>query len=153
MRDTDATLQDGEGDLDVTPELLEAFRRSLKNAKIEISLLAGPWTPELVTATAPVKDEKMLVLAAETIYSPSSTPAFTKTVLDLLRTGESGRAIVAAKRVYFGVGGGVADFEKTVEQMGAKLASLNGTGIPGADPALADAEGGVARWIGEITLV
>ena len=80
----------------------------------------------------PGGDERVLVLASETIYSPSSMRLFTETVLDLLSpragTGRSqhlavftsggavmtveatARALVAAKRVYFGVGGGVDEF-------------------------------------------
>ena len=55
---------------------------------------------------------KVLILASETIYSPVSLPVFTRTLLDILGQGyRRGKALVAAKKVYFGVGGGVAEFE------------------------------------------
>ncbi|TFY53690.1 hypothetical protein EVJ58_g9314 [Rhodofomes roseus] len=78
-----------------------------------------------------------IVLTSETIYRPESLPALVRvmrsacapadglaegtarmTIRDTL--GEDGRApylcLVAAKRVYFGVGGGVAEFVKAVEE-------------------------------------
>lgn len=69
------------------------------------------------------------MLASETIYSPGSIAVFTETLLDLLSLppgskspalgstanaaaspAAAPRALVAAKRVYFGVGGGVDEF-------------------------------------------
>lgn len=145
-------LQDEEGDLDITPELMAAFNSWLKEARFDISFIAGPWQPELVSSLAPKKDEDILVLAAETIYSPASTAAFTKTTLDILRAAKSGKALVAAKRVYFGVGGGVVDFKQAVERQGGRVKTCSGTGIPGADLELQDGGAGVARWIGKVTV-
>jgi protein-histidine N-methyltransferase len=62
-----------------------------------------------------------LVLASETIYAPASLRAFASTVLGLLtRCGADGgvRAFVAAKMVYFGVGGGVEEFLGAVGALG-----------------------------------
>lgn len=69
------------------------------------------------------------MLASETIYSPTSIGVFTETLLELLSLppgsnppapgstanpavspAATTRALVAAKRVYFGVGGGVDEF-------------------------------------------
>ena len=75
-----------------------------------------------------------LVLASETIYAPASLEAFTSTVVELLSpsprslhlppshssttTAHSSLALVAAKRIYFGVGGGVDAFMRSLEGRG-----------------------------------
>ncbi|OAP63476.1 hypothetical protein AYL99_02703 [Fonsecaea erecta] len=92
----------------------------------------------------------LLILASETIYSPASIKTFSETVIALLHlqrnpssrsrrqsgtriegevmTGRgsaqplppSTRAWVAAKRVYFGVGGGVDEFAREMDRLGAR---------------------------------
>jgi len=47
-----------------------------------------------------------LVLSSEGIYSPVSLPQFTSVLVTCLR----GHALVASKKIYFGVGGGINDF-------------------------------------------
>lgn len=66
-----------------------------------------------------------LILASETIYSLETLGDFTQTVLDLLRrSGPRSRAWVAAKRVYFGVGGGVDTFVAEVHRRGGDVDEL-----------------------------
>ncbi|KIW83642.1 hypothetical protein Z517_02888 [Fonsecaea pedrosoi CBS 271.37] len=80
------------------------------------------------------KPTNLLILASETVYSPSSIKAFTETVLGILashyrrfraapvigRPPPPPRAWVAAKRVYFGVGGGVDEFVREVDRLGGR---------------------------------
>ena len=90
----------------------------------------------------------LLVLGAETIYSPFALRSFTDTVFALLRskgqadgqngavdTGDSGAessksgpgrpvCIVAAKKLYFGVGGSLDDFVDLAREMGATVTEL-----------------------------
>jgi len=47
-----------------------------------------------------------LVLSSEGIYSPKSLPQFTSTLVTCL----GGHALVASKKAYFDVGGGVTEF-------------------------------------------
>lgn len=61
---------------------------------------------QLLSSSSP--DGYDLVLGSETIYSPATTGLFTDVLLGALKKG--GRGLVAAKRIYFGVGGSVADF-------------------------------------------
>jgi protein-histidine N-methyltransferase len=49
-----------------------------------------------------------MVLSSEGIYSPTSLPQFTKVLVTCLR----GQALIASKKVYFGVGGGIIEFER-----------------------------------------
>ncbi|KAL8791034.1 MAG: hypothetical protein Q9213_000241 [Squamulea squamosa] len=103
------------------------FQGFLSKANIEIQPISGSWGPDLSTIALPESSEAsnhVLILASETIYSPSSTRAFTETLLDLLRRSEKngGRAtaLVAAKRVYFGVGGGVDEFLVVLRELGGQ---------------------------------
>jgi protein-histidine N-methyltransferase len=47
-----------------------------------------------------------LILSSEGIYSPVSLPQFTLVLVTCL----GGHALIASKKVYFGVGGGVVEF-------------------------------------------
>lgn len=119
------------GDLEISPEAISMFKDRLTNSNISISGISGAWGPvftELVkhsyTANDTDQQSVNILLASETIYSPISIYSFTRTLLTLiadLRTVEPGCrtiALVAAKRVYFGVGGGINEFVAVVEEMG-----------------------------------
>lgn len=106
-----------EEELDITPELLDGFKNDLTRRGISIDFISGAWSPEFVDLvfSNPGNDEcRTLIMASETIYSPASLEAFSKTLLSLLSrsstAGVKSRAFVAAKKVYFGVGGGVDEF-------------------------------------------
>ncbi|KAF9894226.1 hypothetical protein FE257_007728 [Aspergillus nanangensis] len=106
-----------EEELDITPELVERFERDLADKGITVDFISGAWSDAFVDLVYSSIDQglrKTWVLASETIYSPASLSAFSETLLSLLcRSAESGgssRALVAAKKVYFGVGGGVDEF-------------------------------------------
>lgn len=106
-----------EEELDITPELVDDFKNDLARRGISIDFISGAWSPEFVDfvfSTRCGEDYKTLVMASETIYSPASLTAFSETLLALLHRSNTNaaksRALVAAKKVYFGVGGGVDEF-------------------------------------------
>ncbi|OJJ46280.1 hypothetical protein ASPZODRAFT_66941 [Penicilliopsis zonata CBS 506.65] len=129
-----ATTSDNKDDdmlLDITPELVEAFQTDLAQRGIIINFISGAWSPAFVDlAFSPVAQSPMmtLVLASETIYSPASLQAFTDTLVELLRRSgtmeaSTSKAYIAAKRVYFGVGGGVDEFLEVLKgSTGGELA-------------------------------
>ncbi|KAJ0421037.1 hypothetical protein BJY00DRAFT_114492 [Aspergillus carlsbadensis] len=101
--------------LDITPDLLSAFQTDMARRGITISFVSGAWSPsfvDLVFSSPELVGFNTLILASETIYSPTSLRAFSETLLTLLRRpfAAGSRALVAAKKVYFGVGGGVDEF-------------------------------------------
>ncbi|CAE6410605.1 unnamed protein product [Rhizoctonia solani] len=98
------------GDLAFTPALRAAFLNSLASLHIELQFFSGPW--EGFAPTTPYD----LVLTSETIYQPTSLPSLVRLLRDA--TGPSGRCLVAAKMVYFGVGGGIKEFEQVLKQHG-----------------------------------
>jgi protein-histidine N-methyltransferase len=121
------------GELPLPRALRAAFTQSLADAGITLRFFAGGWS------SFPVDAPYTLVLSSETIYETRSLPA----LIRLLRlaasatpAGEDGDAVsdrlsaatsrlrvsprtktlVAAKVLYFGVGGGVSDFADAVER-------------------------------------
>lgn len=126
------------GTLPLSPELIAAFLASLKEHRITIRLFSGSWETFDATCAGGPFD---VVLTSETIYRPESLRALVKVMHDActvsgsleektamaqVKIGDANReqasgdgqylCLVAAKRVYFGVGGGVAEFIKAVEE-------------------------------------
>lgn len=105
--------------LDLSPSFLSSFESNLlRDHHIHISAVSGAWSPafdDLITKPqfSPASSNT-LILASETIYSPASLPAFTNTLIHILSTvekqGGEACALIAAKKIYFGVGGGVDEF-------------------------------------------
>ncbi|KAF8426259.1 hypothetical protein EV426DRAFT_21295 [Tirmania nivea] len=113
------TLPSG-GDLDVTAELKASFLSSLQSANIDIGFISGAWGAEMLSLLSSDSHPHSacrpydLVLGSETIYEPRTMGAFANVFLGAL--GPSGRGLVSAKRMYFGVGGSVAGFRELVER-------------------------------------
>lgn len=105
-----------EGEIEITAELLQAFHNKLASSKVSLHFFSGCWGPEFVsyvTSSMPVATTSSIILAAETIYSPAATTFFTDALMEILKAQNSS-ALVAAKKVYFGVGGSIEDFCDTV---------------------------------------
>lgn len=144
-----------EGDLQITRDLLTAFDLELKAANVNISTISGAWGSTFVDLTHGISitsggsPDLTLILASETIYSPASLRDFTYTVLSLLSQHDSplckAIALVAAKRMYFGVGGGINEFMAVLEELG-------GTGRYVWDSSQEERGQGVGRCILEVSL-
>ncbi|KAL2207172.1 hypothetical protein CC79DRAFT_1332973 [Sarocladium strictum] len=124
-----------EGEVELGPEVLQAFQAFLQDHAIDLKFLSGGWSPDfcqLIEEASPLTTERRsLVLGAETIYSPFALQAFTETIFSILeqeKTRQSSTsaatAIIGAKRLYFGVGGSLDDFVAAVQERGARVASL-----------------------------
>ena len=61
---------------------------------------------------------RLTILGAETIYSPFALKTFADTLVALLETISANEktAMIAAKKVYFGVGGSLEDFCDAVRE-------------------------------------
>jgi protein-histidine N-methyltransferase len=131
-----AALDADDGELEITPELVEAFRSFLAASHISLSFCSGGWSPEFVEllySTAfgtTAQNLQTLVLGAETIYSPYALSAFSETLLSILRREKADRpegkaaAIVGAKKLYFGVGGSLDDFVERMRSLGTTVDTL-----------------------------
>ena len=112
------------GDIECLDDLSPDFQAFLRKCNIEIRAISGSWGSDFATMALAESSETpndVMILASETIYSPASTRTFTETLLDLLRRSEKagGKAValVAAKKVYFGVGGSVDDFLTVLREL------------------------------------
>ena len=118
------------GDLEITPDLLSRFIKDLSEKAIYISGISGTWNGAFTDLLVPFENSQRrsrietIFLASETIYSPKSVHAFTQVLLKALESAEEthgrGRAFVAAKKFYFGVGGGVDEFLKVLSELGGR---------------------------------
>lgn len=140
QRHHDQLIQDAlsstEGELEITEQIVGSFKSFLTSAGINLSFVSGGWSPELVelvyssSASLPNGSGgggslQTLIMGAETIYSPFALSSFTDTLLSILRrereaqSSRQATAIIAAKRLYFGVGGSLDDFVDKMRDLGA----------------------------------
>ncbi|THZ04073.1 hypothetical protein D6C95_03457 [Aureobasidium pullulans] len=134
------------GDLENIPALFPEFLASLAASHIQLSFISGPWGPtlaSLIPESAP--DMGSLILASETIYSPASTTAFVDLLINLLSRTKMAKAIVAAKRFYFGVGGSVDHLKEVCAEKGAVAYEVENSGVPGM-------KSGVGRALVEVQM-
>lgn len=111
------------GGLTVTQGLLDAFTASLDAHKVRLCFFAGSWA-SLREKLAHQGKPYDIVPASETIYRPQSLEAFLGVLCTATATPEAVTldevvqpplCLVAAKVLYFGVGGGVQGFMRAVE--------------------------------------
>ena len=125
-------LTDAENaDLYLTPTLLAAFKSHLSSVGITLTLLSGSWSPvpHLLDLIPSDPALNTFILASETIYSPSSLAAFTDAMGALMQRVKTGKAVVAAKRVYFGVGGSVDEFRRVCADRGCVAYEMDFEGL------------------------
>jgi protein-histidine N-methyltransferase len=125
-----------EGELELTPEVLQAFQDYLASRKINLQFLSGGWSPEFVELVKTTQGalvtgrakQKMFILGAETIYSPFALQSFTEVIFSLMghqrSLGNNAEVVAAAKRMYFGVGGSLDDFVDKARGLGAVVDQL-----------------------------
>lgn len=145
QRQYDQLVQDAlsstEGELEITKELIDSFKSFLTSSSINVSFVSGGWSPELVelvySSSASLSSDtdgggtaQALIMGAETIYSPFALSSFTDTLLSILRRerqaepSRQATAIVAAKRLYFGVGGSLDDFVDKMRDLEAVVSMV-----------------------------
>lgn len=123
-----------QGDLEITESVKEQFLSDMRSRQIDFVLLSGPWSDSLAKLIPqPAPDLGMLILATETIYSPSATADFVQLVVTLLRRTKMAKAMIAAKRIYFGVGGSVDGLKEACREQGAVAYEIENHGVPGMD--------------------
>ncbi|EJT96468.1 hypothetical protein DACRYDRAFT_112734 [Dacryopinax primogenitus] len=114
--------------LRLSSDLLSSFRASLTKLKLSLRFWAGDWD------MLDVGGRVGLVLTSETIYRPEAVPSLARCIRRALeqpassgsRVTKSGQetldepsvCLLAAKDVYFGVGGSVAEFEQVAQRLG-----------------------------------
>ncbi|KAJ4375719.1 hypothetical protein N0V86_007252 [Didymella sp. IMI 355093] len=142
LKDADA---EEHGDLYLSPEILAAFKQQLNNTGIQLNILSGSWTPTqtFLDLVPSAPELNTFILGSETIYSPASLSAFAETIVALMKRVKTGKALVAAKRVYFGVGGSVDAFRQECAERGAVAYEMEFEGLE---------SGGVRRCLLEVQM-
>lgn len=120
---------EAEGELEIDSEVVEQFLVSLRANGVSLSFFSGAWSTEfveLVNQSTPPRPSKLTILGAETIYSPAALSSFGETLMGLLDLPglEERTAFIAAKKVYFGVGGSMEDFCDLVRAKGAAIIQI-----------------------------
>lgn len=102
----------------ITPQLITHFESSLHNLNINLQFISGAWSNPFIDLLPnhPID----FLITSETIYSPESLPILAETILAVLSPVKSS-ALVAAKNIYFGVGGSVIEF---VAYLQTRIATL-----------------------------
>ncbi|KAH0498722.1 hypothetical protein TgHK011_005961 [Trichoderma gracile] len=124
-----------EGELELSPSIVQAFETFLSSSGIQLSFISGAWSPEFINClyglpafSSDSPAPRTLMIGAETIYSPFALQAFAQTVFAVLdrekASGATAAAYVAAKRLYFGVGGSLDDFIEVARSKGATVTEL-----------------------------
>lgn len=106
---------EADGELDLDAAVIQEFLTSLRSCGVKLFFFSGAWSPELVnliTITMGSGPAHLTILGAETIYSPAALRSFADTLASLLEAMPEGEktSLIAAKKVYFGVGGTMEDF-------------------------------------------
>lgn len=134
------------GEVEITPSLLERFVAELKCKTMTLNFLSGPWSPKLADfIPSSASDMGSVILAAETIYSPASTVAFVDLLAILLKRVKMAKAMIGAKRMYFGVGGSVDGLKEACREKDAVAYEIENHGVSGMDK-------GVGRALIEVQL-
>jgi protein-histidine N-methyltransferase len=139
-----------EGEFDVEAlgsDCFDNLETSLLQRGVFFNFLSGGWGDLFIDLFASLppsshssptqQPRNLLILASETIYSLASTKIFANALLRLIRRhqqlyeGGDAKAWVAAKKVYFGVGGGVDDFMHEIERLNGEVHVLYETSDTG----------------------
>ena len=112
--------------------MVDRFIAEMKCKNINFVFLSGPWSPQLASLIPESGLESgSLILAAETIYSPASTRAFVDLLITILKRVKMAKAMIGAKRMYFGVGGSVGGLKEACREQGAVAYEVENHGVPG----------------------
>lgn len=115
QRTADANIQVLNDELQLSADLLEAFLNDLSRRNIEIHLISGSWGRKFsnLVNTLIHPGLPLLALSSETIYQPENLPVVAETILTLYDSANAKhtKVLVAAKDIYFGVGGNIIEFE------------------------------------------
>lgn len=93
-------------EIKITIDLIDAFIMDLSNSLIELAFISGSWGHQFNQLVG--LNTIDLLLSSETIYSQETLPIIAESIIQLVNNG--GRIILAAKNIYFGVGGSIIEF-------------------------------------------
>ncbi|PWN35254.1 uncharacterized protein FA14DRAFT_120326 [Meira miltonrushii] len=127
--------QGQQGDVELSDEIIDGFLDDLRKYQIDIQFYSGHW--EGLTAINAINIDSLpnIILTSETIYSTDTMPILIDTLEEAYKGSLEGETksdvksmdrlcLVAAKVVYFGVGGGVYAFEQELKRRQASTKTV-----------------------------
>ncbi|KAI5963577.1 uncharacterized protein KGF55_002457 [Candida pseudojiufengensis] len=103
-------------ELFITTNLINEFLKQLKDSNTEIKLISGSWGKEFNDLVS--KYHINFIISSETIYSTVTLPIVAESIKIILsdsatffkNNGKTFMCLLAAKNIYFGVGGSIVEF-------------------------------------------
>ncbi|KAG7666116.1 uncharacterized protein J8A68_000372 [[Candida] subhashii] len=94
----------------ITPLLIQEFKNSLQLFNINISFVSGSWGRQFNKLIQEANID--FIISSETIYSRETLPIVAESIKEILSNSQANnsRCLLAAKNIYFGVGGSVIEF-------------------------------------------
>ncbi|CAI5756912.1 unnamed protein product [Candida verbasci] len=92
----------------ITEDLINRFEKDLDEYSIDVKFISGSWGNEFNQMIE--KDDINFIISSETIYSPEMLPIIAESINEILEKSNYGYALIAAKNIYFGVGGSIIEF-------------------------------------------
>jgi protein-histidine N-methyltransferase len=120
-----------EGELELTEDLLDSFQADVAARGIDLRFFHGDWStcdigPQLR------QEAYTICLTSETVYNKANLPALCRLLHGCSTRGPSSLCLVAAKRLYFGLDGGEAEFIAEVSKLHGSTKELSWPDRPSA---------------------
>lgn len=120
QKSNDESMRINEDEIVLTEKLLEAFFSDMEARNLKIHFISGTWGRQFSNLVHSLANPQkgLLLLTSETIYQPDHLPIIAETLLDLKQNYKNVNVetLVAAKDIYFGVGGSILEFERYLTQ-------------------------------------
>ncbi|KTW29323.1 hypothetical protein T552_01278 [Pneumocystis carinii B80] len=94
-------------EMNITNTIKEEFLCDLRERKITINCISGGWCDKMNDL---ILDKHDLILASETIYSKQNLDTFINILAYNIGNYKEGKALIAAKKTYFGLDVSIEDF-------------------------------------------
>ncbi|KAK6205400.1 uncharacterized protein RJT21DRAFT_79785 [Scheffersomyces amazonensis] len=103
----------------ITDRLINEFTHDLQTRDIELVFISGSWSKQFNSKIEYLKVD--YIISSETIYSLDSLPIVAECLIEILESTGNGQALIAAKNIYFGVGGSIIEFLRYFDEIKGKL--------------------------------
>ncbi|EMR11671.1 hypothetical protein PNEG_00109 [Pneumocystis murina B123] len=100
-------------EMNITNTIKEEFLSDLIEKKITINFISGGWCDKMNHL---ILDKHDLILASETIYSKQNLNTFINILAYNIENHKESKALIAAKKTYFGLDVSIEDFIRKLEE-------------------------------------
>lgn len=110
-------IGDHSDELELSPDFIQSFEHVMQEQDISLCFFHGDWAD--YTSCDALLPKYDLILSSETIYDNATIPRLVRILKDKSHT--STECLIAAKVIYFGLSGGLSEFQEKVELSGGKM--------------------------------